>query len=182
VSNDDPRIERLRAQGARIGQNVFFGPDIYIEHDFAPLLTIEDGAVLARGVCVLLHDSALNNVAGAPLKFGRVTLRRNCYIGANATILCGVEVGERAVVGSCALVAEPVPAGSVAYGQPARVRGTVEELVAKHEQLRAEGGRFFYLDLIPWRDRHDDTTAGQRIEAFLRGIVAEADSESHDDE
>lgn len=182
MSNDDPRIEQLRALGASIGQNVFFGPDVYVEHDFAPLLTIEDGAVLARGVCVLLHDSALNNVAAAPLKFGRVALRRNCYIGANTTILCGVEVGERAIIGSCSLVAEPIPAASVAYGQPARVRGSVEELVAKHERLRAEGGRFHYLDMTAWRERRGDATAGQRIELFLRQIVAEADSESHDEQ
>jgi acetyltransferase-like isoleucine patch superfamily enzyme len=181
VSNDDPRIEQLRAQGAQIGKNVFFGPDVYIEHDFAPLLTIEDGAVLARGACVLLHDSALNNVAGAPLKFGRVVLRRNCYIGANATILCGVEVGEGAIIGSCSLVVGPIAAGAVAYGQPARVHGTVDALVAKHERLRAEGGRFHYLDLVPWRERRGDATVGQRIEAFLQHIVAEADSNSHDD-
>ncbi|MFO7167189.1 MAG: acyltransferase [Chloroflexota bacterium] len=167
----DPRIEELRALGAQIGHNVYFGPDVYIERDFAPLLTIEDDVVLARGVCVLLHDSSLNNVAGEALKFGTVTLRRRCYIGANTTILCGVEVGEEAIVGACSLVTASVPGGTVAFGQPARNVGTVQELIEKHRRMREEGDRFYYLDLPPWRERINDPDAdhsGEEIRAFLR--------------
>lgn len=167
--NDDVRIVQLRALGARIGQDVFMGPDVYIEHDFAPLLTIEDGVVLARGVCILLHDSALNNVAGEPLKFGAVVLRRNCYVGANATLVCGVEVGARAIVGACALVTADVPPDHVVVGQPARVQGTVFDLIAKHRQQRAEG-RFHYLDLPAWRERRAEqagTDAAAQIQTFL---------------
>jgi acetyltransferase-like isoleucine patch superfamily enzyme len=151
--NADPRILQLRSLGARIGQNVFLGPDVYIEHDFAPFLTIEDGVVLARGVCVILHDSALNNVADEPIKFGRVILRENCYLGANSTILCGVEIGARAVIGACSLVSSDIPAEVVAYGQPGRVTGTVQELIAKQRQAGMTSQRYYYLDLAPWRER-----------------------------
>jgi acetyltransferase-like isoleucine patch superfamily enzyme len=151
--NADPRILQLRSLGARIGQNVFLGPDVYIEHDFAPFLMIEDGVVLARGVCVILHDSALNNVAGEPIKFGRVILRENCYLGANSTILCGVEIGARAVIGACSLVISDIPAEMVAYGQPARVTGTIQELIAKQRQAGMTSQRYYYLDLAPWRER-----------------------------
>jgi acetyltransferase-like isoleucine patch superfamily enzyme len=170
---EDERILTLRALGAQIGRGVFFGPDVYIEHHFAPLLKIEDGAVLARGVCVLLHDSGLNNVAGAPLQFGKVILRRNCYIGANTTVLCGVEIGEGALVGAAALVTRDVPAGAVAYGHPARVRGSVAELAERHRQGPDGGRRLLYLDLPAWRDRRtpeDTARAAARIDALLRGI------------
>jgi serine acetyltransferase len=136
-------------------------------------MTIEDGVVLARGVSILLHDSALNNVQGEPLKFGRVTLRSECYVGANATILCGVEVGAQAVIGAGSLVTDDVPAGAVAYGHPARVHGTVAELASKHRRLRQTSDRFAYLDVAPWREHRDGepaARAAERIEAFVREI------------
>jgi acetyltransferase-like isoleucine patch superfamily enzyme len=170
---DDPRLAEWRRLGARIGDAVFLGPDVFVETYFAPLLTIEDGVVLARGVSIILHDSALNNVLGEPVKFGRVTLRRECYVGANATILCGVEIGERAAIGAGSLVTADVPAGAVAYGHPARVHGTVAELAAKHRALRAKSERFHYLDVAPWREHRDGELAAEadaRIASFVAAV------------
>ena len=167
---DDPRIVELRSLGAAIGQNVFLGADVYVERDFAPLLTIEDGVVLARGVCILLHDSALNNVAGEPLKFGHVVLGSRCYIGANTTIACGVTIGAGAIVGACSLVTGDVPPDAVAYGQPARVQGTVRELIDKHRGLRTTCNRFRYLGMVPWRERRDAdgaAVAAETIRSFI---------------
>lgn len=177
---EDERILALRALGARIGERVFFGPDVYIERDFAPLLKIEDGAVLARGVSVLLHDSGLNNVAGAPLQFGQVILRRNCYIGANSTVLCGLEIGAGALVGAASLVTRDVPAGAVAYGHPARVRGSVAELAARHAQTDGAARRVFYLTMDAWRDRQTPEQAAQaaaQIDALLRSIPWEEEEQ-----
>jgi acetyltransferase-like isoleucine patch superfamily enzyme len=173
---EDRRIHELRSLGASIGSNVYLGPDVYIERDFAPLLVVEDGAVLSAGVCVLLHDSALNNVAGEPIKFARVALRRRCYVGANTTILCGVEIGEKALVGACSLVTNDIPPETVAYGVPARVRGRVQDLVEKHKQLPKEGSRFHFLDIVPWRERQTIEAAErttQRINDFIRRVTTE---------
>lgn len=169
--NDDPRLDELRRMGARIGANVFMGADVYIERDFAPLLTIEDGVVLARGVCILLHDSSLNNSAGEPIKFGRVTLRERCYIGANVTILCGVEVGRCAVVGACSLVTSDIPDETIAYGQPARARRALADAVDAQRRSRSAGDRFLYLDAAPWRDAREDTDRQVRIQRLIRGLV-----------
>ena len=158
-------VDDLRSRGAKIGRDVFFGPDVYVERDFASLLTIEDGVVLSRGVSILLHDSSLNNVIGAPIKFGPVRLRRNCYIGANSTILCGVEVGENAIVGASSLVTCDIPANTYAYGQPARVRGNIQDLMMKHRE--SSDGRFLYLSLPPWRERKDKKRDDDYIREFL---------------
>ena len=158
-------VDDLRSRGAKIGRDVFFGPDVYVERDFASLLTIEDGVVLSRGVSIFLHDSSLNNVIGAPIKFGPVRLRRNCYIGANSTILCGVEVGENAIVGASSLVTCDIPANTYAYGQPARVRGNIQDLMMKHRE--SSDGRFLYLSLPPWRERKDKKRDDDYIREFL---------------
>jgi carbonic anhydrase/acetyltransferase-like protein (isoleucine patch superfamily) len=152
MRDEDPRLTRLRELGAAIGTDIYVGPDVYIETDFAPLLTIEDGVVLSQGTTILLHDSSLNNLVGAPIKFGAVSLRQGCYLGANTLVMCGVEVGEGALVGAAALVRDDVPAGMVAYGAPARIAGTVEELV---ERSRSDehADRFFRVEAPRWRDR-----------------------------
>jgi serine acetyltransferase len=147
---------------------------VYVEEDFAGLLTIEDGVVLARAVSVLLHDSALNNVAGEPVKFGRVHLGRRCYVGANTTVACGVTIGAGAIVGASSLVTRDVPADTVAYGHPAVVHCRVGDLTEKHRRLRPTSTRFAYLDLVPWRDRYDEAGvvgAAEQIRALIEKMT-----------
>ncbi len=170
---EDDRIPWLRSCGAQIGSGVFFGPDVHIEHEFAPLLIIEDGVVLARGVSIFLHDSSLNNVLGAPLRFGHVILRKCCYIGANTTILCGVEIGAYSIVGAASLVTRSIPERMVAYGQPARILGNVEDLAAKHAAKYEADRRYYYLDMPPWRDRWQLPNRGDaQIRQFVASIAA----------
>lgn len=148
---DDPRILELRALGATIGKMVYFGPTVYIEKDFAPLLTIGDGVVLSQGTTILLHDSSLNNVTGFPIKFGTVRIDDNTYIGANTTIMCGVAIGRDVLVGACSLVNGDLPDGCVAFGQPARPVRTVEETAER--QRSNTNPATYLLAAEAWRDR-----------------------------
>jgi len=50
-----------------------------------------------------------------------VVLKRNCWIGAGATILSGVTVGENAIVGAGAVVTKDVEANTVVGGIPAKL-------------------------------------------------------------
>ena len=59
---------------------------------------------------------------------GGAVVRRLARIGANATILPGVEIGEGALVGAGSVVARDVPPGAVVAGNPARVIKQVAEL------------------------------------------------------
>lgn len=52
-------------------------------------------------------------------------VRRGASIGANVTILAGVEIGVNAMVGAGAVVTHPVPANAIVAGNPARIRGYV---------------------------------------------------------
>jgi len=67
-------------------------------------------------------------------------IRRGAKIGANATILPAVEIGEMALVGAGAVVIRDVPAGAVVVGNPARVIKRISELTCPYELIEGPYG------------------------------------------
>jgi acetyltransferase-like isoleucine patch superfamily enzyme len=57
-------------------------------------------------------------------KMEGIVIRNGASIGANATILPGVEIGEKAMVGAGAVVTRSVPANATVIGNPARIMKT----------------------------------------------------------
>ena len=57
--------------------------------------------------------------------YQKTLIKKSASIGANATILCGVTIGEYALIGSGAVVTKNVPAYSLVVGNPGRVVGKV---------------------------------------------------------
>ena len=55
-------------------------------------------------------------------------VRRGAKIGANSTLLPGVEIGENALVGAGSTVTKDVPADAVVAGNPARIINTISKL------------------------------------------------------
>jgi acetyltransferase-like isoleucine patch superfamily enzyme len=75
-------------------------------------------------------------LSGRPKNWGcvrcrPVTIEDGAWIGAGATILKGVTIGERAIVGACSVVTRDVPCGTVVAGNPARVVGNVDDYLAE---------------------------------------------------
>lgn len=60
-------------------------------------------------------------------EYKKTILKKGCSIGANATIVCGVTVGEYALVGAGSVVTKDVPPYALVYGNPARVHGKVDK-------------------------------------------------------
>ena len=58
-------------------------------------------------------------------KFTRTVVKRNASIGANATILPGITIGQFAMVGAGAVVTKDVPPNAIVFGNPARIQGYV---------------------------------------------------------
>jgi UDP-2-acetamido-3-amino-2,3-dideoxy-glucuronate N-acetyltransferase len=52
-------------------------------------------------------------------------IKKGASIGANATIVCGVTIGEYALIGAGSVVTKDVPAYALVYGNPAREHGQV---------------------------------------------------------
>ena len=59
--------------------------------------------------------------------YAKTLVKKSASIGANATILCGITIGEYAMIGSGAVVTKDVPAYSLILGNPGRVVGQVDK-------------------------------------------------------
>ncbi|HYE14461.1 MAG TPA: acyltransferase [Pyrinomonadaceae bacterium] len=92
-------------EGVEIEDEVFVGHGVMFINDRRPRATRPDGAPQAEG------DWELE----------RTVVRRGASIGTNATILGGIEIGERATIGAGSVVTRSVPPGATVAGNPARI-------------------------------------------------------------
>lgn len=88
-------------------------------------ITIEDGALVAANVQLISNNHDLYDRQILICK--PVHLKKNCWIGAGATILPGVTVGENSIVGAASVVTKDVPDNSIAVGNPAKVIRTISQ-------------------------------------------------------
>lgn len=82
--------------GLRVGNDVFIGPNVTFTNDMYP------------------------RSKHYPPEFLKTTLERGVSIGANATILCGITIGQYAMIGAGSVVTKDVPPYTLWYGNPAR--------------------------------------------------------------
>jgi acetyltransferase-like isoleucine patch superfamily enzyme len=116
-------LENLHNQGFQrlsIGRHCYIGCETFL--DVTGEITIEDEAVLSPRVMVLSHTDVGQRPLAAlfPARKHRTILGRGCWLGANAIILGGVQIGENAVVAAGAVVTRDVPPRTVVAGVPAR--------------------------------------------------------------
>jgi acetyltransferase-like isoleucine patch superfamily enzyme len=107
----------------KIGKNVFINFDC----TFLDLggITVEDGVLIAPKVSLLSEGHPLVPEERHSLTVGHIHIRKNAWIGANATILQGVTVGENAVVAAGAVVSKDVPDNTIVGGIPAKIIKTI---------------------------------------------------------
>ena len=112
-----------------IQKNAFIGKRCKIQsHSFiCEGVTIEDEAFVGHGVMFTndRYPRATADSGGlqteADWKVIPTVIKRRASIGSNATILCGVTVGEEAIVGAGSVVLHDVPAKTIVAGNPAKV-------------------------------------------------------------
>jgi acetyltransferase-like isoleucine patch superfamily enzyme len=108
----------------KIGKNVFINFDCV----FLDLggITIEDNVLIAPKVSLLSEGHPVSPNERQSLVPGHIHIRKNAWIGAGATILPGVTIGENAVVAAGAVVSKDVPANTVVGGIPAKTIKTIQ--------------------------------------------------------
>lgn len=132
-------------EGAIIGDNCVISKGVYVDIDarVGHNVKIQNGVSLYRGVtledgvfcgphCVFTNDKqprAIN--PDGSLKsvedwaWSETLVKKGVSIGAHATIVCGVTIGEWAMIGAGAVVTKDVPPYGLVYGNPARLHGFV---------------------------------------------------------
>lgn len=108
--------------GCRIGNRV----KIHCHGYVAQFTTLEDDVFLAPGVTIA-NDPHPGCPASRECMRGP-TVRRGAQIGAGVTLLPGIVIGEHALIGAGSVVTRDIPARAVAYGNPARVVRTIDDL------------------------------------------------------
>lgn len=107
-----------------VDQNVRIGDRVKIQNNVSVYegVTLEDEAFVGPAAA-LTND--LNPRATGEWQLAATWVRRGASIGANATIVCGTELGEHCLVGAGAVVTQSVPAHQLVVGNPARQAGWV---------------------------------------------------------
>ena len=131
--------------GVRIGNDVFIGPNATFTNDLRP------------------------RSKAHPDSFLPTTLEDGCSIGANATLLPGIKIGAKAIVGAGAVVTHDVPANAIVIGNPASIAGYVDTPTAPKtysssstselQEIAVKGVHFHELTYVP--DLRGKLYAGQ---------------------
>lgn len=116
------------------GKNLVIGKDVFINHACTFMdrggITIEDKVLIAPKVNLITINHPLSpsrREKGISTICRPITVKRNAWIGAAATIMPGVTVGENSIVSAGAVVTRDVPPNTIVAGVPAKVIKNIEE-------------------------------------------------------
>ncbi|MDD3534201.1 MAG: acyltransferase [Candidatus Cloacimonetes bacterium] len=137
-------VKVLKKEGAKIGQRcdlnlpIYFhelrdpkllsiGDDVHIGRlvllDLSSSIVLKDRVTISMGSMLITHLDVGNSQLGTEYPSARkgITIDHDSYLGCQATVLSGVNIGSRCLIGAKSLVTKDVSSGSVAAGIPARI-------------------------------------------------------------
>ena len=126
--------------GCKLGDNCNIGQNVFIDSkvELGKNVKVQNNVSLYQGVIceddVFLGPSIVfTNIINPRSEiirkgsYQKTVVRKGASIGANATIVCGNEIGKYAFIGAGAVVTRPVPAYALMTGNPARLSGWMSE-------------------------------------------------------
>ena len=105
-----------RRIGVKVGKNVSFGLESTVDIFFPELIEVGDNSIIGYNTVLLAHEFLVDE-----LRVGEVKIGKNVTIGANCTVLPGVEIGDNSIVSAHSLVNSDIPPNVLAGGVPAKV-------------------------------------------------------------
>jgi len=126
--------ESVIGKGCNIGQNVVVSPGVILGDNVKVQnnVSIYTGVICEDDVFLgpsMVFTNVINPRSAITRKneFRKTIVRKGASIGANATIICGNEIGQYAMIGAGAVITRNVAAYALVYGNPARQNGWISE-------------------------------------------------------
>lgn len=116
------------SQGCMVGAGVVIGNYVKIQNNVSIFsgVSIQDYAFVGPSV---VFTNVINPRSFIDRKdeFRTTIIGKGSSIGANATVICGIKIGEYALIGAGSVVTKDIPPYALAYGNPARIMGKVDK-------------------------------------------------------
>ncbi len=124
-------VDAAIAAGMKVGEGFTcmggcnFGSEPY-------LISFENNVRLSANITFVTHDGGTWAFRDLPeyadvIKYGKIHVGERSFIGCNVTVMPGVKIGKRCVIGAGSVVTKDIPDGTVAAGVPAKPLMTTEE-------------------------------------------------------
>ena len=117
----------------KVGEKTSFAlmamPDVM----FPERIQVGDNSIIGYNTTILAHEYLIDEY-----RIGDVVIGRNVLIGANSTILPGVEIGDGAIVSAASLVNRDIPPGVFAGGNPVKIIFTKEQMEQRQSKYLNE--------------------------------------------
>jgi acetyltransferase-like isoleucine patch superfamily enzyme len=107
------------------GENIQIGKNVFVNHACTFMdrggITLEDNVLIGPKVNLITTNHPLEPSKRRATISNPIVIKKNAWIGAAATILSGVTIGENSVVAAGAVVSRNVPANTIVGGVPAKI-------------------------------------------------------------
>ena len=117
-----------------LGQNVVVSPDVVLGENVKVQnnVSIYTGVICEDDVFLgpsMVFTNILNprSAISRKTKYSKTIVKKGASVGANATIICGIEIGKYALIGAGSVVTKNVPAFALIIGNPGKQTGWVSE-------------------------------------------------------
>ncbi|MFC7688195.1 acyltransferase [Ureibacillus sp. GCM10028918] len=110
----------------KIGEKTSLALMVMPDSMYPERITIGNNTIIGYNTTILAHEYLIEEY-----RLGDVKIGSEVMIGANSTILPGVEIGDGAIVSAATLVHKDVPAGSMVGGNPMRIIYTAEQMAER---------------------------------------------------
>lgn len=145
---------------AKIGNNCNINCNVFIENDviIGNNVTIKSGVQIWDGVTiednvfigpnVTFTNDLIPRSKKYPQEFNKTTIKKGASIGANSTILSGIEIGEFSFIGAGSVLTKSTENNSVWYGNPAQKKGYITDdgILLNMDLIDKEGNKYKFLN------------------------------------
>ena len=114
------------------GRHITIGKNVFINHGCSFLdlggILIEDDVLIGPKVNLVTENHPIDPSNRKSLDLKKIVIKKNVWIGAGATVLPGVTIGENSIVAAGAVVTKDVPENTVVGGVPAKFIKEIDNL------------------------------------------------------